>query len=235
MVIRRPQLSYANVTATLALVVALSGTSYAAVNLPRNSVGTPQLQAEAVTMGKLKDSAVTSTKVKDGSVAPTDLDEDVLALAAEGPASPTFLTGAIRDLPSIQAGGTLWERAAVSGVTPFNDRNSSGTVSSLSPSYPVVVRDLTMQVLHDVPAGGAVTLELVAQEAEGFDDYAVVLECEVLGSSGPGDKSCTSSEEVALPARQRIFVRITISASMQSTTDNDPVLASFSMAMTPTD
>jgi len=30
---------YANVTATLALIVALGGTSYAAVVLPRNSVG----------------------------------------------------------------------------------------------------------------------------------------------------------------------------------------------------
>ena len=36
--------SYANVTATLALVVALGGTSYAAIKLPRNSVSSVQVK-----------------------------------------------------------------------------------------------------------------------------------------------------------------------------------------------
>src|SRR5262245_57645295 len=41
---RRPRLSYANVTATLALVLATSGAGYAAaVKIPRNSVGSPQV------------------------------------------------------------------------------------------------------------------------------------------------------------------------------------------------
>jgi hypothetical protein len=48
---RRPR--YADITATIALVVALGGTSYAVTALPRNSVGTAQLQAHAVTKGKL--------------------------------------------------------------------------------------------------------------------------------------------------------------------------------------
>ena len=39
--------------ALLALLIALGGTSYAAVQLPRNSVGTPQLRAKAVTSAKL--------------------------------------------------------------------------------------------------------------------------------------------------------------------------------------
>jgi hypothetical protein len=42
----------------LALVIALGGTSYAAVQLPKNSVGSPQLRAKAVTPAKL------STKVR---------------------------------------------------------------------------------------------------------------------------------------------------------------------------
>ena len=44
----RDRLSYANVTASLALFVALGGTSYAAVTLPRNSVGQKQLRDHAV-------------------------------------------------------------------------------------------------------------------------------------------------------------------------------------------
>ena len=44
----RGRLSYANVTATLALFIALGGTSYAAITLPRNSVGAKQIRAGAV-------------------------------------------------------------------------------------------------------------------------------------------------------------------------------------------
>ncbi len=59
----RRHLSYANVTATLALAVALGGTSYAAFSLPRNSVGHRQLQP----------GAVRSREVKNGSLSVTDL------------------------------------------------------------------------------------------------------------------------------------------------------------------
>jgi hypothetical protein len=48
---RRPR--YADVTATLALIVALGGTSYAVTALPRDSVGTAQLKDRAVTRAKL--------------------------------------------------------------------------------------------------------------------------------------------------------------------------------------
>ena len=51
----RSRLSYANVTATLALFVALGGGSYAALTLPRNSVGARQLRANAVTSKKVRD------------------------------------------------------------------------------------------------------------------------------------------------------------------------------------
>lgn len=49
----RRHLTYANVAATLALFLALGGAAYAATQLPRNSVGTGQLRAEAVTAGKI--------------------------------------------------------------------------------------------------------------------------------------------------------------------------------------
>ena len=47
------RLSYANVVASLALFIALGGASYAAVSLPRASVGTAQLRARSVTPPKL--------------------------------------------------------------------------------------------------------------------------------------------------------------------------------------
>ncbi len=45
---------YANVVASLALFVALGGTSYAALQLPKGSVGTEQLRRDAVTSPKVK-------------------------------------------------------------------------------------------------------------------------------------------------------------------------------------
>lgn len=58
----RPQLSYANVIATIALFVALGGAAVAA-GLPKNSVGTSQLKRGAVSAAKLKRGAVTSGKI----------------------------------------------------------------------------------------------------------------------------------------------------------------------------
>src|SRR3954466_6085811 len=59
----RDRLTYANVTATLALFIALGGSSYAAVKLPRNSVGPTQIRA----------GAVRSSEVKNGSLRTADL------------------------------------------------------------------------------------------------------------------------------------------------------------------
>jgi hypothetical protein len=65
---------YANVTATMALVVALGGTSYAAVKLPANSV--------------------TSKTVKDRSLLSKDFKPGQLPAGAKGPAGPAGPSGA---------------------------------------------------------------------------------------------------------------------------------------------
>src|SRR4051794_22660679 len=66
---------YANVTATLALVEALGGTSYAAAKLAPNSVGTAQL----------KKNAVTTAKVKDGTLTAADFARGTIKAGAQGP------------------------------------------------------------------------------------------------------------------------------------------------------
>jgi len=78
---RRPSATTA--IAVIALVVALGGTSYAAVVLPANSVGTVQL----------KKNAVTSAKVKDGSLLKTDFKAGQIAAGATGPAGSTGPAG----------------------------------------------------------------------------------------------------------------------------------------------
>src|SRR3954453_22069075 len=54
----RSGLSYANVTATIALFVALGGSSYAALKLPRNSVGSTQIRTGAVHSSDIRDRSV---------------------------------------------------------------------------------------------------------------------------------------------------------------------------------
>ncbi len=64
----RGKLTYANVMATVAVFIALGGASYAATQLPKNSVGTKQLRKNAVTTAKIKNGAIIAKKVKDGSL-----------------------------------------------------------------------------------------------------------------------------------------------------------------------
>jgi hypothetical protein len=57
----RHRLTYANVTATLALVLAIGGSSYAAISLPRNSVGSSQLRKSSVGTRVLRNHGVHET------------------------------------------------------------------------------------------------------------------------------------------------------------------------------
>lgn len=66
--ILRHRPSPALVIACLALAVALGGTSYAAVTLPRNSVGTAQLKRNAVTSVKVKNFSLLRTDFKRGQL-----------------------------------------------------------------------------------------------------------------------------------------------------------------------
>jgi hypothetical protein len=81
--IRKGIPSPAMVVACLALTIALSGVGYAAVVLPRNSVGTAQLKTSAVTAqkikagnvtrGKIVANAINSAKVADGTLLAVDV------------------------------------------------------------------------------------------------------------------------------------------------------------------
>ncbi len=64
----RGRLSFANTISVVALFVALGGASYAAVSLPRNSVGAQQLRADAVTHSKLAPRSVDTQQLRDRSV-----------------------------------------------------------------------------------------------------------------------------------------------------------------------
>src|SRR5829696_8078533 len=67
------------VVACIALLVALSGTGYAAVTLPKNN---------AVTAKKIKNGAVNSRKVKNGSLLRADFKAGQVPAGRQGPAGP---------------------------------------------------------------------------------------------------------------------------------------------------
>lgn len=60
--------SPAMVVACLALTVALGGTSYAAVRLPANSVGTKQLKRNAVTSAKVRPNTLTGQHIRESTL-----------------------------------------------------------------------------------------------------------------------------------------------------------------------
>jgi hypothetical protein len=91
----RNKLSYANVVATIAVFVAIGGTSYAAINLPRNSVGARELKPRAVGSSEVERNAIGSRAVRAGSLTIGDFDASTRsALRGEqGPAGPAGPAG----------------------------------------------------------------------------------------------------------------------------------------------
>lgn len=84
--------------AYLALFLALAGTSFAAVKIGRNSIGSRALKKGAVTNAKLASNAVTGGKVKNGSLTSSDFRKGTVLKGPKGdrgnigPAGPS--TGA---------------------------------------------------------------------------------------------------------------------------------------------
>ena len=60
----RSSLSYANVMATIAVFISLGGASYAALNLPRNSVGAKQIKEDAVGPSEVKNRSLGLTELQ---------------------------------------------------------------------------------------------------------------------------------------------------------------------------
>ncbi len=107
----RAKLTYGNVVSTLALFVALGGTSYAAFSLPRNSVGATQIRTHAVSGSKLRASAVTSRSIRNRSIELVDISpftRDLLrSQSGPGPAGPAGPPGqsALTYRAAVNSGG----------------------------------------------------------------------------------------------------------------------------------
>ncbi len=111
-------ITYANTVATLALFVALGGTSYAAIHLGRNTVGAAQIKA----------SAVGSSEVRNGSLRISDLSTSSRAAlkGQAGPAGPQGPAGApaVGYFAAIGSGGQAFR-----GNAKASNHTSSGSGS----------------------------------------------------------------------------------------------------------
>jgi hypothetical protein len=98
-ILRDHRPSPALVVASIALLVALGGTSVAAVNqLAANSVGTSQLKSNAVTTPKIKNSAVNASKIASNAVTTAKIASNAVTNAkiANGTIQPADLSSAAK-------------------------------------------------------------------------------------------------------------------------------------------
>jgi hypothetical protein len=106
----KPRISYANVASTLALFLAVAGTSaWAVTTLPSRSVGEFQLRPGAVTASKLRRNAVTAPKIKALAVKQGKI--------ANGSITAAKLTPGSVASSSIQEGSIVNSKLAADAVT----------------------------------------------------------------------------------------------------------------------
>lgn len=166
--------SPAMVVACLALLVALTGTSVAAVTaLAPGSVGTPQLRANAVTAPKIKNrnvtgakiarNAVTGSLVLNGSLTKADFVASSLPAGPPGPAGPAGPAGAIGPVTVRQAGvvvpGGVAQNSAYStrSVTVNCNPNEKAISAGTGWSDDAADRELWVQRITPILTNNAVT------------------------------------------------------------------------------
>jgi len=111
------------VISSIALIVALGGTTYAITALPANSVGPKQIRADAVTGKKIAKGAVGSEQIADGSVRATDLAPGVIfqgGVGAQGPAGPAGPAGPIGPSGAAGSQGAVGPTAGFVRASAFN-------------------------------------------------------------------------------------------------------------------
>lgn len=180
------------VVAILALIVSLGGVSYAAIKIPKNSVGTKQLKRNAVSAPKLKRNAVTAPKIRRNAVTAAKLRAG--SVNSEKVRDGSLTVG---DFAPGQIPGETWhaERPSEPGLLPLTSATLEPVVSTppLPPGpYVVTARanvvggaaasTVTCSVESDaaqnftVPAGGAFPLAMAATTVV-EEERPIVLSC----------------------------------------------------------
>jgi hypothetical protein len=120
--------SPAMIIAIVALVLAMVGTGYAAVSLPKKSVGTAQLKAKAVTNAKIKNGTITGKKLKLKTIGtvPNAAHASVADLANSVPPSAIHPVGAAGEPQFLSGSSNLGASGPLllPGVSFLKDRDN---------------------------------------------------------------------------------------------------------------
>ncbi len=140
------------VVALTALFFAIGGVGYAAVSLPRNSVGNAQLQNGSVGNWKLKSGAVGARKIINGSVGAKQVDSSqvqlrVASACSTGAISAVGLSGSVTCRPTVgnEYGSNTAATTLGASATQVATQSLAAGSSYLVMAYPHVV----------ITAGGA--------------------------------------------------------------------------------
>jgi hypothetical protein len=160
--------------ALAALTVALGGTSYAAIKLPSNSVGTKQLKRDAVTGEKVKDASLFANDFAPGQI-------------PKGPRGDTGAPGA-QGAPG--APGAAGAPGADGAPGPSNVRYLTRT------GQPILSNAMSSYATLSLPAGHwLVTGQLVAANTGAYD----IVRCRIT-AGGTDYQSTAVSVSSVLPA-----------------------------------
>lgn len=131
MLARRLRVSPSMVVALIALVVALGGTSYAAVSLKARSVGSRELKRQAVTGIHIRKDAVSGSKVAKDSLTGNDIRESTLSGIASGLSVATSARATNSDHAAAAA---AVDRVTFRGVTATVEPGNANTTTISAPA-----------------------------------------------------------------------------------------------------
>lgn len=130
----RAHLTYANVMATVAVFVALGGSSYAAVKLAKNSVKSKHIAKGAVKRSDIAKRSVNSAKVADFSLLAKDFKAGQIPAGPQGTAGPKGDTGAKGDTGEPGEAGTAVAYATIaSDGTLIPTKSKNITAANIDP------------------------------------------------------------------------------------------------------
>jgi hypothetical protein len=179
------------IVAVIALIIALGGTSYAALSLPANSVGTKQVKNRAITLAKIANTARTALKGAQGPAGPGALsffvDGNKAFLGEElARVGPWTIAGSC----TAKAGTTTMSVNALGPAGSVVDGEEDGHAYSSSGTNPALIDQLSLPSaygfheaqldLHS-PTGASAHVSLFAYA----QSPSATFRCKINGSTFP--------------------------------------------------
>jgi hypothetical protein len=165
---RRPTASM--VVSVIALFVALGGVGYAAVSVPNNSVGTPQLKNGAVSTSKIKNNAVTYKQIEQHTIGKQRINTGVVQVRVSGACSGNSAINAVAESGKVTCHSTLPAQFGASSDSTTVGTTSTTVVSKLLPGGTYLLNAnpyATINPAASAPAGQRVQVTCTLSAASG--------------------------------------------------------------------